>query len=64
MTKFSQISHKNRCEFEESDERKPAILSCTTAATGMPQGVEYTRRGVFLRSLLGMAWEFGSRRRK
>lgn len=47
-------------EFEEFDEWTTAVLGYTTATTGMPKGVEYSHRGLFLHCLMGMTGDFGT----
>jgi len=47
-------------EFPEFDEWTPAILGYTTATTGMPKGVMYTHRGLYLHCLTTLVGELGT----
>jgi fatty-acyl-CoA synthase len=42
---------KDSCSFLDIDENSPAVMCFTSGTTGMPKGVVYTHRGIFLRSL-------------
>jgi len=46
-------------DFPYFDEWTPAILGYTSATTGMPKGVIYTHRGLYLHCLTGMIGEIG-----
>ena len=46
-------------EFRQFDEWTPAILGYTTATTGMPKGVVYTHRGLYLHCLATLVGELG-----
>ncbi len=46
-------------EFPDMDEWKTAILGYTSATTGMPKGVEYSHRGLFLHCLMELSGALG-----
>ncbi len=46
-------------DFSLPDEWSPAVMAYTTATTGLPKGVVYSHRGLFLLSLTNMTGEFG-----
>jgi len=47
-------------EFPSFDEWTPAILGYTSATTGMPKGVEYTHRGLYLHCLTSLVGQLGT----
>ncbi|MCY0887586.1 MAG: long-chain fatty acid--CoA ligase [Alicyclobacillaceae bacterium] len=47
-------------EFPEFDENNTAILGYTSATTGMPKGVEYSHRGLYLHCLTGLSGYIGT----
>ncbi len=46
-------------QFPYLDEWSPAIMAYTTATTGLPKGVEYSHRGLYLHALSILAGEYG-----
>jgi fatty-acyl-CoA synthase len=48
-------------EFPTFDEWTPAVIGYTTATTGMPKGVVYTHRGLYLHCLTILTGELGTR---
>ncbi len=53
-------SESDQYEFPTFDEWTPAILGYTTATTGMPKGVVYTHRGLYLHCLTNLVGELGT----
>lgn len=47
-------------DFPLFDEQTPAILGYTSATTGMPKGVVYTHRGLYLHCLTALVGELGT----
>ncbi|PWI57543.1 long-chain fatty acid--CoA ligase [Sulfoacidibacillus thermotolerans] len=61
------ISYENLIAHEEKDyewpifdENTTAILGYTSATTGMPKGVEYSHRGLYLHCLMALTGELGT----
>jgi len=46
-------------DFPEVDEWAPAIMAYTSATTGLPKGVQYSHRGIYLHSLSILLGEYG-----
>ncbi|WP_085523697.1 long-chain fatty acid--CoA ligase [Tuberibacillus sp. Marseille-P3662] len=47
-------------EFPTFDEETPAIIAYTSATTGMPKGVVYSHRGLYLHCLTALVGELGT----
>ena len=54
-------SEKTEYAFPDFDEWTTAILGYTSATTGMPKGVEYSHRGLFLHCMMALVGELGVR---